>query len=320
MCIRASKNGYFTPSPFPGEFGYETWPPAAWQYSGGANVWAGFALDEARGILFAPTGSASFDFYGGDRIGENLFANCLLALNADTGERIWHFQAVHHDIWDRDLPAPPNLVTVRHNGKKIDAVAQITKSAYIFLFERETGEPLFPIEEVPVPPSSLKGEEAWPTQPIPVKPPPFSRNRVTEKDLTRRTPEAYEYAKAQWEQADEGEYFIPLSENGAVIFPGLDGGGEWGGAAFDKASGNLIVNASEMPWILKMKPFQATNGTQIEQGKSLYNAFLFILSRKGLTRRRYVWRYSKFKKSDRAIRPNRCRPAFKKRERRYAFF
>ena len=167
--------------PHPGESGYETWPKGAYQYAGGANAWAGFSLDEERGIVFAPTGSASFDFYGGDREGKNLFANCLIALDANTGQRKWHFQTVHHDIWDRDLPAPPNLVTVTHNGQKIDAVAQITKSSFIFLFDRATGKPLFPIEEVVVDSSLMEGEKAWPTQPVPVKPPPFSRNRIWEK-------------------------------------------------------------------------------------------------------------------------------------------
>ena len=257
--------------PHPGEYGYETWPAGAWQYSGGANAWAGFSLDEERGIVFAPTGSASFDYYGGDRIGENLFANSLIALDATTGERKWHFQTVHHDIWDRDLPAPPNLVTVTHEGKKIDAVAQITKSSYVFLFDRETGAPLFPIEEVPTKPSTLEGEQAWPTQPIPIKPPQFSRNRVTEKDLTTRTPEAHKYVKEIWEKASEGEHFIPLTEDGAIVFPGLDGGGEWGGAAFEPSSGNLIVNASEMPWVLSLR--KAGTQTNISKGKSIYNAF-----------------------------------------------
>lgn len=259
--------------PHPGEYGYETWPAGAWQYAGGANAWAGFSLDEKRGIVFAPTGSASFDYYGGDRIGENLFANCLIALDAETGERKWHFQTVHHDIWDRDLPAPPNLVTVKHDGKEIEAVAQITKSSYIFLFDRATGEPLFPIEEVPTKPSDLEGEQAWPTQPIPTKPAQFSRNRVLESDLTRRTPAAYDFAKEIWKKASEGEHFIPLTEDGSIVFPGLDGGGEWGGAAFDPNSGNLIVNASEMPWVLSLKKADKVDGKSISKGKSLYNAF-----------------------------------------------
>ncbi|MEM6320164.1 MAG: PQQ-binding-like beta-propeller repeat protein [Bacteroidota bacterium] len=257
--------------PWPGEYGYETWPEGAWQYSGGANAWAGFSLDEERGTVFVPTGSASFDFYGGDRIGENLFANCLLALDANTGKRKWHYQFVHHDIWDRDLPAPPNLIRVKHKGKMVDAVAQITKSSYVFVFDRDTGEPLFPIEEVPVAASELAGEEAWPTQPIPVKPPPFSRNRITEQDLTQRTPEAHAEIKKVFANLHEGASFVPPSEAGSIIFPGLDGGGEWGGAAFEESSGQLIVNASEMPWILRMKKTETVAGQSL--GKSTYNAF-----------------------------------------------
>lgn len=259
--------------PHPGEYGYETWPEDAWQKSGGANAWSGLSLDEERGIVFVPTGSAAYDFYGGDRLGENLFANSVLALNADTGERIWHYQTVHHDLWDRDLPCPPNLVTVEHNGKRIDAVAQVTKSSYIFLFDRETGEPLFPIEEVPAPPSDLEGEKAWPTQPIPTKPPPFSRNRLEEKDLSQRTPEAAIYAKTRWRKFREGPPFVPPSRQGSVIFPGFDGGGEWGGGAFDPETGNLYINASEMPWVIEMLPFDNESKTSlIAHGKSLYQA------------------------------------------------
>jgi quinoprotein glucose dehydrogenase len=210
------------------------------------------SLDVKRGIVYVPTGSPAFDFYGADRKGANLFANCLLALNATTGERIWHFQAVHHDLWDRDLPAPPNLVTVRHNGRKRDAVAQITKSAHVFLFDRDTGEPLFPIDEHPVPPSDVPGEEAWPTQPVPLKPPPFQAQAFTEDMVTTRTPEAHTYALDRLRRARTGEPFIPPSLDGTVVFPGFDGGGEWGGAAVDPESGMLYVNASVMPWILTL--------------------------------------------------------------------
>ncbi|GMV90861.1 MAG: hypothetical protein AMXMBFR82_06390 [Candidatus Hydrogenedentota bacterium] len=235
--------------PHPGEFGYDTWPEGAWETAGGANCWAGMSLDAKRGIVYIPTGSAAFDFYGADRKGMNLFANTLLALDVETGERIWHFQAFHHDLWDRDLPAPPNLVTVRHNGRKRDAVAQITKSAHVFLFDRETGEPLFPIEEVPVPASDVPGEEAWPTQPVPLKPPPFQAQVFTEDMVTTRTPEAHTYALDRLRRARTGEPFIPPSLQGSVVFPGFDGGGEWGGAAVDPESGILYVNASVMPWI-----------------------------------------------------------------------
>jgi len=259
--------------PHPGEFGYDTWPEDAWLRSGGANVWAGFSLDEERGILYAPIGSASFDFYGADRIGQNLFANCLLALDAHTGKRIWHFQTVHHDLWDRDLPAPPNLVTVTQEGEAIDAVAQITKSSLIFLFDRETGEPLFPIEEVPVPASDLEGEEAWPTQPVPALPKPFSRSRITEADITQRTPEAHAYIQKALDTLRHRGEFEPPSLPGSIIFPGLDGGGEWGGAAFDPETGNLIINASEMAWVLQMKPFENKLRGPIAAGKSLYQLY-----------------------------------------------
>lgn len=262
--------------PQPGEYGYETWPEDAWQRSGGANAWAGLSLDVDRGIVFVPTGSASYDFYGGDRHGENLFANCLIALDANTGERIWHFQTVHHDLWDRDLPAPPNLVTVSHEGQQIDAVAQITKSAFVFLFDRETGEPLFPIEEVPAVPSELEGEAAWPTQPVPTKPKRFARHEFTEADITRRTPEAYEYVKSIWANTRKGQAFIPPTAEGTILFPGFDGGGEWGGAAADP-DGILYVNAGEMPWILQMLPFKEDQGqTLLAKGRNIYNSSCMI--------------------------------------------
>ncbi|HZH74069.1 MAG TPA: PQQ-binding-like beta-propeller repeat protein, partial [Mariniphaga sp.] len=216
--------------PKPGEFGYDTWPEDAWQYAGGVNNWAGMSLDNDRGIVFIPTGSPAYDFWGGNRKGQNLFANCVLALDAATGERIWHFQTVYHDIWDRDLPAPPNLVTVNHEGNSIDAVAQITKSGFVFLLNRETGEPLFPIEERLVPSSDLKGEEAWTVQPFPVLPPPFSPQTFTEENITDISPEATEHVKNVLSGVRTGQSFIPPSLQGTIIFPGFDGGGEWGGA------------------------------------------------------------------------------------------
>jgi quinoprotein glucose dehydrogenase len=178
--------------PHPGEFGYETWPKDAWTYIGGVNNWAGMALDEKRGLVFAPTGSASFDFYGANRIGDDLFANCMIALKAGTGERVWHFQAVRHDLWDRDFPSPPSLVTVKRQGRMVDAVAEITKSGYVFLFDRETGKPLFPIRYQKVPASDVDGEVAADTQPLPTKPKPFSRQEFTERLVTNRTPQAHQ--------------------------------------------------------------------------------------------------------------------------------
>lgn len=240
--------------PRPGQVGHESWPAGAWETAGGANSWAGISVDTARGIAFVPTGSATPDFYGGDRPGANLFANSLLALNAATGERIWHYQTVHHDVWDRDLPAAPNLVEVEHAGRRVEAVAQITKSGFVFLFDRETGAPLFPVEERPVPPSDLVGESVWPTQPFPLRPEPFARQRFTEEEVTDRSPEAHEAVLTRLRTLRSGGQFVPPSVPGTVILPGFDGGGEWGGAAFDPASGLLYVNASEMAWIARMVP------------------------------------------------------------------
>jgi quinoprotein glucose dehydrogenase len=254
--------------PHPGELGYETWPKDGWQYIGGVNNWAGMSLDEKRGLVFVPTGSASFDFYGSNRRGDDLFANTLLALNAETGERVWHFQAVHHDLWDRDFPAPPNLVTVQRDGHAVDAVAQITKSGHVFVFDRQTGKPLFPIEERSVPASEVEGEAAAARQSLPLKPPPFARQIFTPDMVTNRTPEAHAAVLTRLQQVRSAGQFVPPSLEGTVIFPGFDGGAEWGGAAFDPASGLLYVNANEMPWILRLVESPQNAKTS---GRSLYN-------------------------------------------------
>jgi glucose dehydrogenase len=242
----------FRTIPHPGQPGYETWPTDAWKHAGGANSWAGMSVDEKRGLVFVPTGSAAFDFYGANRIGDNLFANSLLALKASTGERLWHFQIVKHDVWDRDLPAPPSLVTVKRDGRLVDAVAQITKSGHIFVFERESGKPLFPIEYRSVPPSDIDGEVLAETQPLPTKPPPFARQVLTEEILTRRTPEVQKAALEKFRTVRSQGQFAPLSLEGTVIFPGTDGGAEWGGAAFDPATGLLYVNSNDVPYILSL--------------------------------------------------------------------
>ncbi len=255
--------------PHPGEYGYDTWPADAYERIGGANAWSGLSLDTQRGIVFLPTGSAAFDFWGGNRTGQNLFANSILALNAETGERIWHFQIVHHDLWDRDLPAAPNLVTVEHDGRRIDAVAQITKSGHVFLLDRETGEPLFPVEERPFPASDLKGEETWPTQPIPTKPPPFARQRFDEADITDLSPAAHAYVLERFRAARSDGQFVPPSTQGTMIYPGLDGG-EWGGAAVDPTTGMLYVNSNEMPWILTMVEL---NPQGASSGSGLYGLY-----------------------------------------------
>jgi len=238
--------------PHPGEFGYETWPKDAWKHSGSANNWAGMTVDEKRGLVFAPTGSAASDFYGANRAGDNLFANTLLALKADTGERVWHFQAIRHDLWDRDFPAPPNLVTVIRDGRRIDAVAQITKSAHVFVFERETGKPLFPIEYRKVSTQAVDGEAVAETQPFPLKPPAFSRQIFTEEMVTKRTEAAHRAVLERLRSIRSKGQFEPPSLEGTVVFPGFDGGGEWGGAAFDPDSGLLYVNANEMAWVLRL--------------------------------------------------------------------
>lgn len=236
--------------PHPGEFGYDSWPKDAWPTAGAANNWAGMSLDAARGILYVPTGSAVDDFYGADRIGNDLFANTLLALDAATGKRLWHFQGVHHDVWDRDLPSRPALVTVNRNGQRIDALAQTTKQGYLYLFNRVTGQPVFPIEELPYPASTVPGEVTSTTQPRPTLPEPFARQRLTADMLTNRTPEAHQYALDQFHTIRSDGQFLPLAAGQqTIVFPGFDGGAEWGGPAVDVKNGILYVNENEMAWL-----------------------------------------------------------------------
>ena len=246
--------------PRPGEAGYETWPKDAWKITGAANNWSGMAVDESRGIVFAPTGSAVNDFYGADRAGDDLYANTLLALDANTGKRIWHFQGVHHDIWDRDFPSPPTLVTVRHDGKSVDAIAQTSKHGFLFLFDRATGKPLFPIEEKPFPKSEVPGEFSSPTQPLPLAPAPFARQRLTADMLTERTPEAHAWAVKEFANMRSDGQFIPFSaDKQTVILPGFDGGAEWGGSGLDPRTGVLYVNANDVAW---------TGGLTLDEQKS----------------------------------------------------
>ena len=237
--------------PKPGEYGYDTWPKDAYKLEGGANAWAGVTVDVKNAMVFAATGSASFDFYGVTRHGDNLFADSILALDARTGARVWHFQALKHDVWDWDFPASPNLVTVTRNGRKVDAVAQVTKYGYVYVLDRKTGEPLFPVEYRKVPPSTVDGELLAERQPYPVKPPPFARQGLTEQMLTSRTPEAHAAVLAQFRKMSKG-FFTPPSFDGTIVFPGFDGGAEWGGAAFDPETALLYVNSNEMPWIVKL--------------------------------------------------------------------
>lgn len=265
--------------PHPGDFGYDTWPKDAWKHSGAANNWAGMSLDQKTGILYVPTGSAAFDFYGGDRVGDDLFANCLIALKAESGERIWHFQGVRHDVWDRDFPSPPVLLMVKREGRDIAAVAQTSKQGFVYLFDRANGNPLFPIEYRKYPRSELPGEVTAEEQPLPVKPAPYARQRLTEDLLTNRTPEAHEWAVEQFRTFRSDGQFIPLStKQNTVIFPGFDGGAEWGGPAFDPESGLLYVNSNDIAWDVKL----AENTTTELSGRTVYQSQCTICHRDDL--------------------------------------
>jgi quinoprotein glucose dehydrogenase len=236
--------------PQPGEFGYDTWPKDAWKFAGAANNWAGMTIDADRGIVYVPTGSAAFDFYGANRIGDDLFANSLIALDAQTGKRLWHFQGVHHDIWDRDFPSAPVLLSVQRDAKKIDAVAQTTKQGFIYLFDRVTGSPLFSVTNRTYPPSTIPGEVAAPQQPLPTKPGPYARQLLTADMLTNRTPEAHTWAVEQFKKFRSEGQFVPFSVGfDTIIFPGFDGGAEWGGPAVDPDTAILYVNSNEMAWV-----------------------------------------------------------------------
>jgi quinoprotein glucose dehydrogenase len=246
--------------PHPGEFGYQTWPPQAWKTSGAANNWAGMALDPGRGIVYVPTGSAAFDFYGADRTGDDLFANCLIALDAQTGKRIWHFQGVHHDLWDRDFPSPPALVTVKRDGKNVDAVAQTTKQGFVYLFDRTNGKALFPIAVRKYASSTVPGERTSATQPLPARPAPFARQLLTEQLLTNRTPEVHQWALEQFRKFRSNGQFIPFSVGtDTVIFPGFDGGAEWGGPAVDPETGIIYINANDVAWTGALAPNTGKN-------------------------------------------------------------
>ncbi len=255
--------------PRPDEVGYDTWPKDAYKTATGVMPWCGQSLDEARGIVYVATKTAEPDFYGGARHGMNLFANSVLALNAATGERIWHYQIVHHDLLDKDLPCPPVLLTVTHNGEKIDVVAQGTKHGLLFVFNRVTGEPLWPIEERPVPASDLRGEKAWPTQPFPSRPAPLMRQRYTEADASDLSPETHQMTLDRIRASPNFGPFPAPSLNETVMFPGFDGGMEWGGGAADP-EGNYYVNVNEMPWLLQMVETRRADGTPLVPGEQDY--------------------------------------------------
>ncbi len=262
--------------PHPGEFGFDTWEDStAYKTKGSANAWSGFSLDEKRGLVFAGIGNPTNDFYGGKRLGDGLFGNCILALDAETGKRKWHFQTVRHDVWDMDPSSAPILVTLNKGGQKIDALVQTTKTGLVFILDRETGTPIYPIEERPVPTfGAVEGEVLSPTQPFPVKPAPFARQGMTEKDLNSLvSADSYEDIKKRYAQYNSHGIYTPPSINGTVIFPGYDGGGEWGGPSFDPETGILYVNSNEMTWVLNLVKLEKTSNTQktnLEAGAILY--------------------------------------------------
>jgi quinoprotein glucose dehydrogenase len=240
--------------PHPGEFGYETWPKDAWQKVGGANIWSELTLDEKRGILYAPTASAKYNFYGVDRAGANLFADCLLALDARTGKRLWHFQMVHHDIWDYDDPTAPKLLTIHKDGRAVDVVAQVSKQGFVWVFNRVTGEPIWPIEERAVPKSDMPGETTWPTQPFPTKPPPYARQKFTVDDLSPYlSAEDRARFRDQILSARNEGLFTPPAKRGTIQMPGNNGGANWGGAAVDPTKGLLVVVSKDLPALLKLE-------------------------------------------------------------------
>jgi len=268
--------------PEPGELGADTWPPNARSVSGSANNWAGMTVDHARGIVYVPTGSAAFDFYGGDRPGDNLFANCLIALDASTGARLWHFQTVRHDIWDKDLTAPPTLIDVERDGRDVAGVVQTTKHGQIFAFDRVTGEPLFPIEYRSFPASAVPGEVAADTQPIPTKPRPLVPQTTTRDGLTTRTPEAHRWALDALGKMRTGE-FQPLAVGqDTLLSPGMDGGVEWGGTAFDPETALLFVNANNLPEFTSLVENQ-DEGSSEADGRELYRAHCAVCHREDLT-------------------------------------
>lgn len=276
-CVTGKLVWTFHTIPLPGEPGYETWPKDAYKYAGGVNDWAGMSLDIKRGIVFLALGSPSYDFYGADRKGSNLYGNSVVALNAATGQYIWHYQLVHHDLWDYDLPAPPNLVTLQRDGKNVDAVAQITKHGFVFVFNRETGEPLFPIEERNVPASNIPGEEASPTQPFPRKPKPFARQWMTEEDLTHYSDAGHDSIVKKFRSMRYEGLFTPPDLKGTLMSPGTRGGAEWGGAAYDPATSVLFVKSNDSPEIQSMKKVdaekEAADQTVFAQGKSIYMTY-----------------------------------------------
>ncbi len=256
--------------PLPDEYGHNTWPKDYWQQGGGANAWAGLSVDVERGVVYVPTGSATPDFDGSSRHGSNLFANTILALDAKTGKRIWHYQTVHHDLWDRDLSSAPTLASINKNGKTRDVLVQASKQGVIYLLDRKTGEPVFPINEVATPPSDIPGERSHQTQPQVTLPEPFTRQAFTEDLISDINPKAYAHVKAQYDQAAEFAYFRPPGLQASIMFPGFYGGANWGGGAFDPESGIYFINAMEDVSLLKIETLEVDKGSQLGFGEFVY--------------------------------------------------
>ena len=277
--IRAGKLAWtFHTIPKPGEMGYDTWPKDAWKYAGGVNDWAGMSVDEERGMVFLALGSPTYDFYGADRKGKNLFGNCVVALNASNGNYIWHFQTIHHDLWDYDLPAPPNLVAIERDGKKIDAVAQTSKIGFLYVLDRETGEPLFPVVEKEVPVSNIPGEHTWPTQPFPLKPEPYARQFITKDDLSYYSQASYDSLIKDFSSYRYEGLFTPPDTTGTFVLPGSRGGSSWGGGAFDPETGIIYVKSNDSPEISLLKKIVPRNETAessslYERGEKFYHNY-----------------------------------------------
>lgn len=274
--VRTGKQVWsFHTVPHPGEVGYDTWPPDAWKTVGGANAWGEVSVDPQRGIVYIPTGSPKYNFYGANRPGANLFGDCILALDARSGKRLWHYQMVHHDIWDYDNETAPKLLTVKHDGKNVDAVAVVGKEGFVWVFDRVTGTPLWPVEERPVPKSDVPGEQTWPTQPFPLKPPPFARQKFTADDLSPYLePGERAQIKDEMLSARNEGLFTPPGTRNTVQMPGNNGGANWGGAAIDPASGRLYVVSKDLPAMLKLEKESEIaapeNGSAEEKGWAVY--------------------------------------------------
>lgn len=265
----------FNTVPQPGEFGYDTWPKENYATAGGCNAWSGFSIDRNRQMIFAATGAPSFDFHGGDRKGANLFGNSVIALNAETGKYIWHYQISHHDLWDYDLPSPPNLVTIKQNGKPIDAVVQITKQGLIFVLDREKGTPLFPVEERRVPASLMYDEQTSPTQPFPLKPAPLSRQEFDTGFITDISPESHDFIKKEIEKYAYGKIYTPPTTQGIIQLPGFRGGGEWSGAAVDD-KGIMYIGTHNIANVVQLVELEDENQSEllkmplIKAGEAVY--------------------------------------------------